>query len=345
MKQWTVMLIPHDRSNRRTLTVNAVHIWLPVIALALLVFASAFLFQRQRALARQNHAMQEAVRKAEEGEAALNASQTARLESLAEEIARLRQEKTELEAAKESDRAAYRESIGAVTARLNEVLEIESRIRSVTGLAPRAESTPADMNLGSGKGGPPEGFGATVLARHDERLRPPVLIYGMSRPSADLIIQEMSLRTGSLSELIDDIEVQRDRIERTPSIWPVARRAGQITSDFGYRKDPFTRRIRHHDGVDIAAPTGTTVRASAKGTVIEATRDRYYGYLVKIDHGNDLHTWYAHLSKCLVEKGDFVMRSDPIGRVGTTGRSTGPHLHYEVRENGQPINAGQYLGG
>ncbi len=67
--------------------------------------------------------------------------------------------------------------------------------------------------------------------------------------------------------------------------------------------------------------------------------------MVKIDHGNNLHTWYAHLSECLVKKGDFVMRSDLVGRVGMTGRTTGPHLHYEVRENGKPIDAGQYLGG
>ena len=344
MKKWTVMLIPHDRSSSRTLTVSSVHFWVPVACLAVLVFACAFLFLRQWTMSqRYESTRQEAI--AARQQPVMSTAEQEELQALREEIVELREESGVLRATSEADRAAYREGISSVTARLNEVLEVESQVRTVTGLAPRQQVAPAEPIAADGQGGPPEGFGTMVLARQDVRLRPPFLIYGMSRPSADLIIQEMDLRAGSLNELLKDIENQRDRIERTPSVWPLVARTGKITSDFGWRKDPFSRRLRHHDGVDFGAPTGTKVMATAKGTVVEAGWQKYYGNVVRIDHGNGLQTLYAHLSKTLAKVGDFVMRSDIVGLVGSTGRSTGSHLHYEVREDGSPVDAGQYLGG
>jgi murein DD-endopeptidase MepM/ murein hydrolase activator NlpD len=344
MKKWTVMLIPHDRSSSRTLTVSSAHFWTPLMCLAVLVFACAFLFQRQWTLSQHYETTRQEAITARQQPVMTTAEQE-ELDALREELGELREESESLRAANEADRTAYREGISSVTARLNEVLEIESQLRTVTGLAPRKQVAPVEPITADGQGGPPEGFGTIVLARQDQRLRPPFLIYGMSRPSADLIMQEMDLRTGSMHELLRDIETQRDRIERTPSVWPLMARAGKISSDFGWRKDPFSRRLRHHDGVDFAAPTGTKVISTAKGTVVEAGWRQYYGNVVRIDHGNGLETLYAHLSKTLVKEGEFVMRSDLIGLVGSTGRSTGAHLHYEVREKGAPIDAGKYLGG
>ncbi|HNT88799.1 MAG TPA: M23 family metallopeptidase, partial [Candidatus Hydrogenedentes bacterium] len=267
------------------------------------------------------------------------------LEALREASDALRTQNEALRTENEADRAAYREGMEKVTARLNEVLEVETQIRNFTGLAPRGPVTQQNLQAaGGGKGGPPEGLGAVALARNGGGIRPPYLIYGMSRPSADLVVEEIELRTGSLRELLQDMEMERDRIERVPSVWPVAGGAGQLTSGFGYRKDPFSRRVRHHDGVDIAAKPGVRVVAAAKGKVLEAGYDGYYGYCVKLDHGNGLETWYAHLSRCLVKAGQLVQRSEVVGTVGTTGRTTGPHLHYEVRRNGKPVNAAQYLG-
>ncbi|MBP8130897.1 MAG: peptidoglycan DD-metalloendopeptidase family protein [Candidatus Hydrogenedentes bacterium] len=346
MKKWTVMLIPHDRTSTRTLTVSAVHLWVPVALLVTLVFLTAFLLQRERALSARYRALEtEAVRSSFAGGGLLAPEQAQELEALRETNASLHTENETIRAENEADRTAYREGIETVTARLNEVLEVETQIRNFTGLAPRGPVTQQDLRaVGGGKGGPPEGFGGVALARNGNAIRPPYLIYGMSRPSADLIVEEIEIRTGSLRELLRDMETERDRIERVPSIWPLAGGAGQVTSHFGYRKDPFSRRIRHHDGVDLAAKPGVKVLASAKGKVVDAGYDGYYGYVVRIDHGNGLETWYAHLSRCLVKTGQLVQRSDVVGTVGNTGRTTGPHLHYEVHKNGKPVNAAQYLG-
>jgi murein DD-endopeptidase MepM/ murein hydrolase activator NlpD len=177
----------------------------------------------------------------------------------------------------------------------------------------------------------------------DNQYRPPHIIYGMSRPSADLILQEIRVRQRSLSELVVDGKAMVDKLNRIPSIWPLVNGAGKITSRFGYRRDPFHRRVRHHAGTDVAAPTGTKVHATAKGTVTFAEYDQFYGNLIKVDHGGGLETWYAHLSKITVGVGDVVERSTVIGHVGSTGRSTGAHLHYEVHVDGQPVDSEKYL--
>jgi murein DD-endopeptidase MepM/ murein hydrolase activator NlpD len=113
---------------------------------------------------------------------------------------------------------------------------------------------------------------------------------------------------------------------------------GWYSSNFGYRIDPFTGMHTFHEGIDFPADVGTTVTAAASGKVIFADVHPGYGKMVDIDHGNGLVTRYAHASQLLVKEGDLVMRGQAIEKVGTTGRSTGPHLHYEVRLNGTPQN-------
>jgi murein DD-endopeptidase MepM/ murein hydrolase activator NlpD len=104
------------------------------------------------------------------------------------------------------------------------------------------------------------------------------------------------------------------------------------------RTDPFRRRPAMHTGIDFRAPTGQPARATAGGTVISAGYNRGYGNMVEIDHGNGLTTRFAHLSKVLVKKGQTIAKGDTVGQTGSTGRSTGPHLHYEVRVNGRAID-------
>ncbi len=113
---------------------------------------------------------------------------------------------------------------------------------------------------------------------------------------------------------------------------------GWYSSNFGYRIDPFTGMHTFHEGIDFPADVGTTVTAAASGKVIFADVHPGYGKVVDIDHGNGLVTRYAHASQLLVKEGDLVLRGQAIAKVGTTGRSTGPHLHYEVRLNGTPQN-------
>jgi murein DD-endopeptidase MepM/ murein hydrolase activator NlpD len=130
-------------------------------------------------------------------------------------------------------------------------------------------------------------------------------------------------------------------VRTSPSSWPVE---GRIMDGFARRTDPFSGEGSFHKGVDITAPTGTVVRTTADGVVVQAEMVAGgYGRLVIVDHGGGMQTYYAHLSKILVRAGQEVSRTEVIGLVGTSGRTTAPHLHYEVRVGGAPINPHKYL--
>jgi murein DD-endopeptidase MepM/ murein hydrolase activator NlpD len=116
-----------------------------------------------------------------------------------------------------------------------------------------------------------------------------------------------------------------------------------VTSGFGYRTDPFLGRLALHPGVDLAEPYGADIHAAASGRVVHAGPAGGYGNMVEIDHGNGLATRYAHMSETLVEEGQQVANGAILGRLGSTGRSTGPHLHYEVRVDGEPVDPERYL--
>jgi murein DD-endopeptidase MepM/ murein hydrolase activator NlpD len=128
--------------------------------------------------------------------------------------------------------------------------------------------------------------------------------------------------------------------EFTPSLWPVV---GTLTAGFGERLDPFSGEGAFHTGVDISSQYGTAVRATADGVVTGAEEHVGYGRLVVLDHGFGVTTFYGHLSAFNVTPGQRVNRGDVIGYVGVSGRSTGPHVHYEVRINGAPVNPMRYL--
>jgi murein DD-endopeptidase MepM/ murein hydrolase activator NlpD len=125
-----------------------------------------------------------------------------------------------------------------------------------------------------------------------------------------------------------------------PSIWPVD---GRLEGGFGSRIDPFSGEGAHHTGLDIAAPTGTMVWATGDGVVSMAEWSGGYGRLVIIDHGNGIHTYYAHLSKIRVLPGQEIRQGEIVGLVGSSGRVTAPHLHYEVRVGSIPVNPTSYL--
>ena len=126
-----------------------------------------------------------------------------------------------------------------------------------------------------------------------------------------------------------------------PSMWPVQ---GLITGPYGKRSDPFSEEGAFHKGVDISVPSGTAVHVTADGMVIQAEMvTGGYGRLVVVDHGGGIQTYYAHLSRIYVHAGQEVRRSDLLGAAGSTGRTTAPHLHYEVRVAGTPMNPRRYL--
>lgn len=153
-----------------------------------------------------------------------------------------------------------------------------------------------------------------------------------------------------------EVEAQRDAARRAAALsggppppvlgapsalsWPVS---GMITSPFGWRRNPFNGAPDFHQGLDIGAPSGTTITAPAAGTVISAGWYGGYGNFVLIDHGGGMSTGYGHLSQIFVANGQTVQKGQAIGAVGSTGVSTGPHLHFEVRINGKPVDPVPYL--
>ena len=143
------------------------------------------------------------------------------------------------------------------------------------------------------------------------------------------------------NSLVKHLEERRIQIASIPSIRPLE--GGRVTSRFGYRKSPFGSAKAMHKGLDIAAPTGMPIMATAAGIIISSDYQGYYGQTIVIDHGQGLITRYAHMSKLLVKRGDRVERGKVIGQVGSTGRTTGAHLHYEVVLNGVPVNPEKYI--
>ena len=141
--------------------------------------------------------------------------------------------------------------------------------------------------------------------------------------------------------LLEQVAEKKATIRRlTPTIWPVK---GHITSHYGNRADPFNGEAELHLGLDISALFGTQVHSPADGKIIYAQRKAAYGNLIIIDHGNGLTTRLGHLSRFNVKVGQRVHKNDVVGYVGTSGRSTAPHLHYEVRLNDRPVNPRNYL--
>jgi len=144
----------------------------------------------------------------------------------------------------------------------------------------------------------------------------------------------------SFEDLIDQLNKKKNILAATPSIKPVD---GWITSKFGYRSSPFTGQKEFHSALDIANRRGEKVLATADGKISYTGKKMIIGNLVVIDHGHGTITRYGHLEKILVEQGQTVKRGEPIGLLGNTGRSTGPHVHYEVKINGTPVNPVKYI--
>lgn len=329
MRRWTVILIPHDRGARRSFNLQAWHLWGGLGSIALMVaFGAIFYVQGQKYHSEMDF-VSEQYRELEKSieVTGLPASMD---ERLAEREAQIR--------------AEYEARDRAMADELSKLYDLEREVRNVTGLpaTEAAAQVVSPTGAESGKGGPPEpGAGRFI---DDNGIAPPELIQGLSQPSADLMLEEMRLRMASLADLLEDAHIQRHRLAHTPSTWPTKDARRRINSKFGTRRDPITNKWREHSGVDITGDYGSSVLATADGVVSFSGYHEYLGNLIKVDHGYGVETWYGHLSKRGLKKGDVVKSGDAVGKLGSTGRSTGPHIHYEVHVNGKRVDPRTYMG-
>jgi len=225
----------------------------------------------------------------------------------------------------------YSSKIEDLEKQLARLKVFDKKIRIIANLEKGQETTSF-----VGMGGPsPSDVREKLRAERDE-----AGLVRQMRTDVERLKSEAMSREESLSELEKLLQNKREMLTHTPSIWPVH---GWVTSGFGFRTDPFTGLAQMHEGLDISNREGSPVIASADGIVSATGKDFTYGNVVVISHGFGIISRYNHLSKILVGAGRKVKRGDIIAEVGTTGRSTGPHLHYEIRVNGIPINPRRYI--
>jgi murein DD-endopeptidase MepM/ murein hydrolase activator NlpD len=221
--------------------------------------------------------------------------------------------------------------INTLKNRLVELHDFKKQIRIIANI-----DAPDNQDSFYGMGGSiPEDLdtSADLKQKNDE------LVRGMHEQIGQLDVATLQ-QEREFEALLERINKQRNLLAGTPAIRPTD---GWVTSRFGYRKSPFTGRRELHKGLDISNRKGTPILATADGVVTSAAKKGLYGLTMVIDHGHGLSTRYAHLNKMLKKRGERVKRGDVIAQMGSSGRSTGPHLHYEVRLNGVPVNPTKYI--
>lgn len=183
------------------------------------------------------------------------------------------------------------------------------------------------------------GTGGSERNPHLRNLRKPGLVLDVTH-RIDNISSRVQIQSSSLENVYAEAVTNQHFLACKPSINPISSADPfWLTSSYGYRNDPFTHRRTAHHGIDLAGPYGLDVHCTGEGTVIFAQVSRYgYGKEVIIDHGYGYTTKYAHLQEILVKRGQQLVRGEVVGTLGSTGRSTGPHVHYEIRKNGRAVN-------
>ncbi len=216
--------------------------------------------------------------------------------------------------------------------------ELQARVLRLDGLGERLAKSAGlkPQELPSFQAGTTPGRGGAVSSLPSRNLSVPEF-----SDLVEKLARQIEERTDQMSVL--EALLMQDSANRKflPSKYPIE--DGWYSSNFGYRIDPFTGQQSMHEGIDFPAEKGTPIVASASGKVVFAGWYPQYGKMVEIDHGNGLISRYAHASVLLVKEGDLVMAGQRVAAVGTTGRSTGPHLHFEVRLNGTPQNPARFL--
>jgi murein DD-endopeptidase MepM/ murein hydrolase activator NlpD len=244
---------------------------------------------------------------------------------------------------------SFSSAVNDLKRRLLAMKEVNQRLRLMLGIEPQKSD-----NVLDGRGGenvPGAEFNTSELAPaidtasqdpQTQEVTPPSNTEVASKVQQGLTWLEnlAGVEERTLQNLTEVVESRQARWAATPSIWPVK---GWVTSGFGHRMSPFTGQMAMHEGLDIGAPPNTPVQAPAAGRVTASGFDPRMGNMVALDHGFGIETAYGHMSKILVKNGQKVKRGDVIGLVGSTGLSTGPHLHYLVKSNSRPVDPQRYI--
>ena len=230
-----------------------------------------------------------------------------------------------------SELAVIREQLQHVGQTLDRVERFDQKLRAITLLS----DPQRNLAMGPTEQQPLASAGENQFVRSKDSEGPQVLGQKLDKLSAEATRQEQSLQ-----ELQAYFQDQKSLLASVPSVWPTR---GWVTSDFGSRLDPYTSERVMHAGLDIAGPHGKEIVAPADGTVVFAGLEGGYGNVLVVDHGYGIKTRYGHLSFIKVKSGERVKRGDVVAALGNTGRSTGPHLHYEVRGNGIAQNPRKFI--
>jgi murein DD-endopeptidase MepM/ murein hydrolase activator NlpD len=243
------------------------------------------------------------------------------------ELSRLREEAQ----AQKSQLHFFSSKIEDLEKQLSKLKDFDKKIRIIANLE-RGQETTSLMGMG---GPSPSDIRDKLKSAKDD----PGLVQQMKadveRLQSEAITQELSL-----AELEKNLQTKKEMMVHMPSLWPTM---GWVTSGFGFRTNPFSGLSQMHEGMDISNRVGTLVVAPSDGIVSDVGNDLVYGKILVISHGFGMTSRYCHLSKALVKAGQKVNRGDKIAEIGMTGRTTGPHLHYEVRLNGIPVNPLRYI--
>jgi len=317
-RQLTLLIIPEADRPVVSLRIPHVSAYAALTSLLLLLFISGTLFAVHR------HSAQTAVKL----QAELSGANLEWRESL--------QTKNETIEELQNKVIALSEQAEAVQQQLAEVKRLRSELdagAAADGMAPAAQKA-AQAAARSGAGGVGGALHAVSQAQISE-------LGAKTAAAFTALRSEMDGLKATLAARQQAEQRKRRALRAIPSIWPTTSRL--VTSNYGYRKDPFTHKPSFHSGIDFGARTGEPVYAAAAGTVVSTGKDRFHGNNVVLEHTSGLRTWYMHLHRIAVRKGDAVGKGDTIGLVGSTGRSTGPHLHYEVIKNGKSTDPRPYL--
>lgn len=226
-----------------------------------------------------------------------------------------------------------RSAIDRIEERVDWAGRAEKEARLLAGLEPIDEET-RKLGVGGSMIDPEPAAAIPAGAIRQE-------ISGQTR-RLEALRRQVAFQRRSYEEVLESLRTRSDFLARTPTISPV-HSGYTVTSRFGLRRDPFTGQRAHHQGLDFQAPPGTPVRAPADGVVSFLGYNGDFGLCVELTHRDGIETAYAHLGSASVRPGQSVARGEKIGTIGTSGRSTGPHLHYEVRLDGRPVDPAKYI--